>query len=270
MSPDDGLSLCTWNVNSLKVRFEQLKSLLVSQCWDVVCLQETKMTDDRFPYEALRELGYQAFHCGQPTYNGVAVLARLDRFETMALIHDHLPNREDPQQRFLAVRLDTPAVACAYVPNGQTVDSDKYRYKLQWLDNLIAYLKEQRFSEQDFALLGDFNIAPQDCDVHDPALWHEQVLCSSEERRRFAKLLELGFSDAYRVLKPATVQYTWWDYRQLAFQKNRGLRIDHVLLSQSLMQKLNACEIHRQARKAEKASDHAPVSVYIARPKLHQ
>ncbi|MFZ9465676.1 MAG: exodeoxyribonuclease III, partial [Burkholderiaceae bacterium] len=165
MLPDADLSICSWNVNSLKVRFEQLKTLLQTQRWDVICLQETKMTDDRFPYEALRELGYHAFHIGQPTYNGVAILARLDRFQDMKLIQSQLPELDDPQQRFILAQIDDLVIACAYVPNGQAVDSDKFKYKLNWLDKLHHFLSHSDLCRRPFALLGDFNIAPQDIDV---------------------------------------------------------------------------------------------------------
>ena len=264
MSSLESISLCTWNVNSLKVRFEQLKALLASQNWDVVCLQETKMPDDKFPYEAFKEVGYHAFHAGQPTYNGVAILCRMNRFESIELVHAALPDREDPQQRFLMAKLDELYVASAYFPNGQSVESDKYRYKLQWIDDLIQCLVQYGYGQQDFALLGDFNIAPDDADVHDPAQWHEQILCSAEERKRFSRLIALDLSDAFRALHPGERQFTWWDYRQLAFQKNKGLRIDHALISKTLLSRLQSCEILRQIRKSEKASDHAPLVIKLA------
>jgi exodeoxyribonuclease-3 len=265
MLPDADLSICSWNVNSLKVRFEQLKALLQTQRWDVICLQETKMTDDRFPYEALRELGYHAFHTGQPTYNGVAILARLERFQDMKLIQSQLPELDDPQQRFILAQIDDLVIACAYVPNGQAVDSDKFKYKLNWLDKLYGFLSNSNLCRHPFALLGDFNIAPQDIDVHDAELWRNQVLCTSEERIRFQGLLDLGLTDCFRHLEPLSRVYSWWDYRQLAFQKNKGLRIDHILISQSLVPLLTSCEIVRQVRKAEKASDHAPVLARLGR-----
>lgn len=264
MSHSKEVSLCTWNVNSLNVRFEQLKLLLESQQWDVVCLQETKMTDERFPYEAFKELGYHALHAGQPSYNGVAILGRIQRFHSVALVHAALPYREDPQQRFLLAKLDDLYVGNVYVPNGQALESDKYRYKLQWIDDLIQFLAEKGWCTLPFALLGDFNIAPADADVHDPGLWQGKVLCGDEERKRFSRLLELGLQDAFRILHPESAHYTWWDYRQLAFQKNKGLRIDHILVSDALAPRLKACEILRQARKSEKASDHAPVVLTLA------
>jgi exodeoxyribonuclease-3 len=258
--PDEStLSICSWNVNSLKVRFEQVKQRLETQRWDIVCLQETKMTDDRFPYEALETIGYAAFHAGQPTYNGVATLARMDRFKHIEMLQSRLPHGDDPQQRFLLAKFDNLLIANIYVPNGQAVDSDKYRYKLSWLDHLLKFLNDADCCRQPFVLLGDFNIAPHDLDVHDPEGWREQILCSTPERDRFHQLLELGLFDSLRHIDPTTRLYSWWDYRQLAFQKNKGLRIDHILISKAMLARLYACEIDRQARKAEKASDHAPV-----------
>ena len=258
--PDEStLSICSWNVNSLKVRFEQVKQRLETQRWDIVCLQETKTTDDRFPYEAIKAIGYAAFHAGQPTYNGVATLVRMDRFEHMVLIQARLPHGDDPQQRFLLAQFDDLLIANVYVPNGQSVDSEKYGYKLSWLDHLLKFLNDTDCCSRPFVLLGDFNIAPQDLDVHDPEQWRGQVLCSAPERDRFQQLLELGLVDSLRHIDPTTRLYSWWDYRQLAFQKNKGLRIDHILVSQAMLPRLTACEINRQARKAEKASDHAPV-----------
>ena len=259
MRHDEALRICTWNVNSLKVRFDQLKQLLETERWDIVCLQETKMTDDRFPYEAFRAIGYAAFHAGQPSYNGVAILARLERFQQFELIQASLPHGDDHQQRFLLAQIDGLLIANAYVPNGQSVDSEKYHYKLSWLDHLHKFLAETNSCSRSFALLGDFNIAPNDIDVHDPELWRDQVLCTAQERDRFEQLLALGLIDSFRYIDPTNKTYSWWDYRQLAFQKNKGLRIDHILVSKPLATSLAACEIFRQARKADKASDHAPV-----------
>lgn len=258
-----GMKLATWNVNSLKIRLPQLEQLLAAERWDLVCLQETKTTDERFPYERLAQLGYRAQHLGQPTYNGVAVLARTDTVKELRCVQAGLPGFDDPQQRFLLAQADDLLIASAYVPNGQSLDSEKYLYKLHWLEALHRALLERAWAQQPFVVAGDFNIAPEDRDVHDPALWQGQVLCSDPEREAWRRLLSTGLSDAFRLHHASPGHYTWWDYRQLAFPRNRGLRIDHILLGGGLADRSVHCRILRQARKGDKPSDHAPVVVEL-------
>jgi exodeoxyribonuclease-3 len=261
------ISLATWNVNSLKVRLPHLSAWLAAHPVDVVCLQETKCTDERFPLAELTALGYECHISGQPTYNGVAVLVRTAA--GLGPIQDpvrELPGLEDPQRRLLAVTVGGMRVVCAYFPNGQAVDSDKFAYKLRWLQALQAFLAEEATRHPALALLGDFNIAPEDRDVHDPALWAGQILCSEPERDAFARLLGLGLHDAFRRFEQPERAYSWWDYRDLAFRRKRGLRIDHILLSEALAARCIACRIDAAPRALERPSDHAPVIVEISRP----
>jgi len=253
------LSVCTWNVNSLKIRMAQLEQLLEIRKWDLVCLQETKTTDPSFPDARFEQLGYRAIHLGQPGYNGVAILARQDTVSEFRCVQAGLPAFDDPQQRFVVAQADAILIASAYVPNGQSLESEKFVYKLRWLEALHGTVLSAGWAKQPFILAGDFNIAPDDRDVHDPALWEGQVLCSETERDAYRKLLRTGLHDALRLHDAHQGRYSWWEYRQLAFQRNRGLRIDHILLSDALRESCSACEILREARKAEKPSDHAPV-----------
>jgi exodeoxyribonuclease-3 len=255
--------LATWNVNSLKVRLPQLEQLLATERWDLVCLQETKTTNEHFPHERLAQLGYRALHLGQRAYNGVAVLARIETVKELRCVQAGLPEFDDPQQRFLLTQADDLLIASAYVPNGQSLDSEKYRYKLLWLEALHRALLANAWACQPFVLAGDFNIAPEDRDVHDPALWQGQVLCSDPERQAWRRLLNTGLQDAFRLHHANPGQYTWWDYRQLAFPRNRGLRIDHILLGGGLADRSLDCRVLREARKGVKPSDHAPVVVQL-------
>ena len=249
------MKIATWNVNSLKVRLPHLLQWLAENPVDVLCLQETKMTDDKFPLAEIRAAGYHVEFSGQKTYNGVAILSKLP----IADVVKNNPHYDDPQQRLLAGTIDGVRIICAYVPNGQTVDSDKYVYKLAWLAALREWLAEEMRTHAQLAILGDYNIAPDDRDVHDPAEWAGQVLCSDQERAALLALNALGLSDAFRQFEQADKLYSWWDYRQLAFRRNRGLRIDHILLSPTLAARCTACAIDRAPRKWEQPSDHAPV-----------
>jgi len=253
------LKIATWNVNSLKVRLEHLSRWLATEPVDIVCLQETKTSDDSFPVQALQELGYRAHFAGQKTYNGVAILLREGRFAAAQALTTQLPGRDDPQKRLIALEVDGLRVVCAYFPNGQAVGSEKYAYKLDWLQGLHAWLSGELGRYPDLALVGDFNIAPEDRDVHDPALWAGQILCSDAERAAFAGLLGLGLHDAFRRFDQPERSYTWWDYRDLAFRRKQGLRIDHILLSTALAPRCSACEIRVELRRLERPSDHAPV-----------
>jgi exodeoxyribonuclease-3 len=254
------MKLATWNVNSLKVRLPQVLQWLADNPVDVLCLQETKLTDDKFPLAEIEAAGYGAIFTGQKTYNGVAILSK----HAMSEVVRNNPLFEDEQQRIIAATIEGMRVVCAYIPNGQSVDSEKYQYKLKWLNALHDWLAEEIKAHDNLALLGDYNIAPEDCDVHDPVAWQGQVLVSEPERAEFRRLLDLGFKDAFRLFEQPEKMYSWWDYRQMAFRRNMGLRIDHILLSPSLAAKCGACVIDKLPRKWEQPSDHTPVIATLA------
>lgn len=253
------MKLATWNVNSLKVRLPQVLQWLESSPVDVLCLQETKLTDDKFPVAEIEAAGYQVAFTGQKTYNGVAILSRHPITEVVK----NNPLFPDEQQRIISATIEGMRIVCAYVPNGQAVGSDKYDYKLRWLEALIQWLEAEVQQFPSLALLGDYNIAPTDADVHDPAAWQDQVLVSAPERAAFERLCALPLADAFRLFPQAEKLYSWWDYRQMAFRRNRGLRIDHILLSPALVQRCTACEIDKLPRKWEQPSDHTPVIVTL-------
>lgn len=256
------MRIATWNVNSLKIRAPQVLDWLASNPVDVLCLQETKLTDERFPADTFREAGYAALFAGQPTYNGVATLTRLETVGEPQLVANANPRLEDPQKRLLVADVAGLRVICAYFPNGQSVDSDKYRYKLGWIDALRDWIRDDlRGAGHPVILAGDFNIAPEDRDVHDPQAWAGQVLCSEPERERLRELLALGFDDGFRLIEQPPKTYSWWDYRQLAFRRNAGLRIDLILTDRALGPHVRSCSIDREARKREQPSDHAPVTI---------
>jgi exodeoxyribonuclease-3 len=254
------MKIATWNVNSLKVRLPHVLDWLAREQPDALCLQETKTEDGGFPFAALEMAGYRAIHNGQKTYNGVAILART---ELQDVVRD-LPNLDDPQKRVIATTVGGVRLVCAYMPNGQAVGSDKYEYKLKWLAALAAWLREELQRYPQLALLGDFNIAPDDRDVHDPIAWQGQILCSEPERDAFRQLLALGLADAFRLFDQPGKSFSWWDYRMMGFRRNLGLRIDHILLSSSLAKRCSACTIDRAPRKLERPSDHAPVVADLA------
>ncbi len=249
------MKLATWNVNSLKVRLPQVLQWLESSPVDVLCLQETKLTDDKFPVAEIEVAGYQVVFTGQKTYNGVAILSRHPITEVVK----NNPLFPDEQQRIISATIEGMRIVCAYVPNGQAVGSDKYDYKLRWLEALIQWLEAELQRFPSLAVLGDYNIAPADADVHDPAAWQDQVLVSAPERAAFERLCAMPLADAFRLFPQAEKLYSWWDYRQMAFRRNRGLRIDHILLSPALTQRCTACEIDKLPRKWEQPSDHTPV-----------
>jgi len=250
------VKLVTWNVNSIRQRLERLLALLDRHAPDIVCLQETKVVDADFPAEALRAAGYASAFVGQKSYNGVAILSKTEPGEVACGFRD---GGDDLQSRLLAATIANVRVICAYVPNGQAVASEKFAYKLEWLERLHALLEREADPARPLALVGDFNVAPTDADVHDPEAWRGQVLCSEPERAALRRLLEWGLVDAFRARYPDRVAFTWWDYRELGFPKNRGLRIDHVLLTTPLVEKLEDVVIDRDERKGKGASDHAPV-----------
>jgi exodeoxyribonuclease-3 len=253
------MKLATWNVNSLKVRLPHLLDWLSRAAPDVVCLQETKLEDHAFPATDIEAAGYRCAWSGQKTYNGVAILSRTGLEDVSAGI----PGFVDEQKRVLAATVDGVRVVCVYVPNGQSTDSDKYRYKLDWLAALTAWLAGELQRHPDLALLGDYNIAPEDRDVHDPAAWKDQVLCSEPERAAFRALQALGLQDSFRLFEQPERSYSWWDYRMKAFQRKMGLRIDHVLLSAPLAKRCTAARIDVEPRRLERPSDHAPVIAEI-------
>lgn len=249
------MKLACWNVNSLKVRLPQVLQWLADNPVDVLCLQETKLTDDKFPTAEIQAAGYQVEFIGQKTYNGVAILSRHPITEVVK----NNPLFEDEQQRLLTVTIAGMRIICAYIPNGQAPDSDKFEYKLKWLTGLQNWLTEQQKNYPQLALLGDFNIAPEDRDVYDPAAWVGQNLVSEPERAAFQAMLNLPLIDSYRMFEQAAKSFSWWDYRALGFRLNKGMRIDHILLSTELAKRCTGCVIDRVPRKWEQPSDHAPV-----------
>jgi exodeoxyribonuclease-3 len=265
------ITLATWNVNSLKVRLPHLLDWLGAHAIDVVCLQETKLTDDKFPQAELQAAGYRSVFAGQKTYNGIAILMREATTGAPRDVQVNLPAFEDEQKRLLALTFDAAPndplrVVCGYFPNGQAVGSDKYDYKLRWLAALTDWLRSQLAQHQSLALLGDYNIAPEDRDVHDPAAWAGQVLFSEPEKAAFRALVELGLADSFRLFAQPERSYSWWDYRNLAFRRKMGLRIDHILLSAPLAKRCTACTIDVEPRRREQPSDHAPVIATITTP----
>lgn len=247
------MRIATWNVNSLKVRLPHVLDWLAASQADVLCLQETKTEDGQFPLAAINEAGYQAVFSGQKTYNGVAILSKIAPVDVVM----GLPGFADEQKRLIAASIDGVRVVCVYVPNGQSLDSDKYPYKLAWLAALQRWLKEELQRYPKLALLGDYNIAPEDRDVHDPVAWQGNVLVSPPERAAFTALVELGLRDSFRLFEQPEKSYSWWDYRMMGFRRNHGLRIDHILISPAL--NCSACSIDRAPRKLERPSDHTPV-----------
>jgi len=249
------MKIATWNVNSLKVRLPQVLDWLGANQPDALCLQETKTEDAGFPFAELEAAGYRAAHHGQKTYNGVAILYRGEATE---VVRD-IPGFADEQKRVIALTLDGTRIVSVYVPNGQEVGSDKYAYKLAWCAALLDWLRAELARWPRLALLGDFNVAPEDRDVHDPEAWREKILCSTPEREAFRALLALGLRDAFRLFEQPEKSYSWWDYRNMDFRRNRGLRIDHILLSATLAAECRSCVIDKAPRKLERPSDHAPV-----------
>jgi exodeoxyribonuclease III len=245
----------TWNVNSLRVRMPHLIDWLATDPVDVLGLQEIKCLDEQVPREALAAAGWQVVSNGQKTYNGVALLAR----QPIEDVVRDIPGFADEQKRVIAGTVGGVRVVCVYVVNGQAVGSDKYAYKLRWLAALRDYLAQEVLKHPHLVVLGDYNIAPSAEDTHDPAVWEGSILCSEPEREHFRGLLALGFEDCLARCRAPESRFTWWDYRQAAFRRDMGLRIDHVLASAALSARLRACSVHLGPRKLEKPSDHAPV-----------
>ena len=249
------MKLAAWNVNSLNVRLGHVIEWLKTHQPDVLCLQELKMEDAKFPLAAFDDIGYQAVFNGQKTYNGVAIISRARPED----VRKDMVGYDDHQKRVIAATINGVRVVCAYIPNGQTVESEKYQYKLQWLNALQGYMHEAIAEYGDVALLGDYNIAPDDRDVYDPKAWEGQVLCSGPERDAFRALVGLGLSDSFRLFEQADKSYSWWDYRMNGFRRNLGLRIDHILLTSGLAARCITSRIDVEPRKLDRPSDHAPV-----------
>jgi exodeoxyribonuclease III len=249
------MKLATWNVNSLKVRLPHVLDWLAAQQPEALCIQETKLEDVNFPRDAIEEAGYRVAFLGQKTYNGVAILSRQDGRDVI----QNIPEFEDAQKRVIAATIGDVRLVCCYVPNGQAVDSEKYEYKLKWLAALERWLKAELARYPRLAVLGDYNIAPDDRDVHDPVQWAGQILCSDRERAAFQRIVDLGFKDSFRLFEQTDKSFTWWDYRMNGFRRNLGLRIDHILVSNALADGCRSCTVDLAPRKLERPSDHAPV-----------
>ena len=249
------MKLAAWNVNSLKVRLPQLLGWLGEARPDVVCLQELKLEDAKFPRAEIEAAGYQAAFSGQKTYNGVAILAR----GALSDVSAGLPGFADDHKRVIAASVGGVRIVSVYCPNGQAVGSDKYAYKLRWFAALRDYLAAELPRHSELAVAGDFNVAPEDRDVHDPKAWEGQVLVSEAERAALREILGLGLRDAFRLFEQPEKSFSWWDYRMMAFRRNAGLRIDHILVTPALAARCKASSIDKAPRKLERPSDHAPV-----------
>ncbi|PID44594.1 MAG: exodeoxyribonuclease III [Proteobacteria bacterium] len=249
------MKIATWNVNSLRVRLDHVLQWLESAKPDILALQETKMTDEQFPDQAIREAGYEVVFSGQKTYNGIAILSKT---EPKNVLFD-LPQLEDPQRRIIAAQIGDIQVLNLYVVNGSEVGSEKFTYKLDWLEKVTQWTEQQLLNNKKFIILGDFNIAPTARDVHNPKSWHEKILCSTPERNALKKLLNLGFVDSFRLFEQEDEIWSWWDYRSGGLENNKGLRIDLILSSQLLAEQCTSCYVDKAPRTWERPSDHAPV-----------
>lgn len=251
--------LASWNVNSLKVRLPQVLNFLENTQTDVLALQETKVVDAQFPLQDFLSLGYHVTFSGQPTYNGVAIISK----HPITDVVTDLPDFEDSQRRLIAATIEGIRVVNVYVPNGSELTSDKYIYKLSWLEKLNQFIKQELQTHPKLVIMGDFNIAPEDCDVHNPKAWVGSVLVSPKERQALSDLLALGLTDSFRLFEQEEESYSWWDYRAAAFRRNNGLRIDLILVSDALKAQCTTSQIDKEPRKDERPSDHAPVWVVL-------
>jgi exodeoxyribonuclease-3 len=249
------MKIATWNVNSIKVRLPQVLDWLTDAAPDILALQELKVTNENFPAQAIIDAGYRVIYAGQKTYNGVAILSRQPSEEVLT----DIPALEDPQRRILAATIGDTRIINLYVPNGQSLDSPKFSYKLDWLAKVGDFIQQQLTRYAKLVVLGDFNIAPTDRDVHDPAAWEGSVLVSEDERQMFDHWLALGLTDSFRLFDQEERIFSWWDYRNMAFRRNHGLRIDHILVSQALATECRACYIDKTPRRWERPSDHTVV-----------
>lgn len=253
------MKIATWNVNSLRVRLPHLLDWLASAQPDVVGLQELKCVEDQFPFDELKAAGYHAVANGQKTYNGVAILSR----HAIENVSRDMAGFDDEQKRVIAATINGVRVVNVYVVNGQDLGTEKYAYKLRWLEALHGTLRTELASHPKLAVTGDFNIAPSAEDTHDPAIWEGKILCSEPEREALRKLLALGLKDSFRLFPQPPQSFTWWDYRQAGFRRNLGLRIDHVLASTPLASTCTSCVIDTAPRKLERPSDHAPLVAHF-------
>ncbi len=249
------MKIASWNVNSLRVRLEHVLQWLAAEQPDVLVLQEIKMTDEQFPVEDIETAGYHVVYSGQKTYNGVAIISK---FPIEEVVKD-IPKLDDPQRRILAATIGGVRVLNLYVVNGSEVGSEKFAYKLDWLEKVTDWVEQEKKTHHQFIILGDFNIAPTDRDVHNPKSWHERILCSTPERNALQKILDLGFVDSFRLFEQKDEIWSWWDYRSGGFQNNKGLRIDLILSSTLLSEQCTACFVDSEPRGWERPSDHAPV-----------
>ncbi|GAB4061007.1 exodeoxyribonuclease III [Uliginosibacterium sediminicola] len=252
------MKIATWNVNSLKVRLPHLLDWLATTQTDVVCLQELKCEDKAFPLAEIEAAGYHAVFNGQKTYNGVAIISRSEATDVVR----NIPDFADEQRRIIAATVDGVRVVCGYFPNGQAVGSEKFAYKLQWLEALTTWLRSELAQHAQLVLAGDYNIAPEDRDA--TVEWQDEIHVSVPEREAFRALLALGLTDAFRMFEQGDKLYSWWDYRMMAFRRNIGLRIDHLLVSDALRARVTGCLIDKAPRKLERPSDHAPVVLSLA------
>lgn len=253
------LKVASWNVNSLKIRLDQVLNWLETTQTDILALQETKVTDEQFPHAAFKEKGYHIVFSGQPSYNGVAIISK---YPVADIVMD-IPNLIDPQRRILAATVAGIRIINLYVPNGSALDSDKFIYKCNWLEKVTAFITHELAIHEKLIVLGDFNIAPEDSDVHDPVLWEGSVHVSPQERAALSGILQAGLRDSFRQFPQEEQTFSWWDYRAAAFRRNHGLRIDLVLLSNALQSICRGSHIDKEARKTERPSDHAPVWVEL-------
>jgi exodeoxyribonuclease III len=254
------ITIATWNVNSIRARLEHLTRWLQEAAPDVVGIQETKVQDPDFPHAEFAALGYHVLFSGQKSYNGVAILSK----QAATLLATDLPGIDDPQRRVLAAKVAGITLLNLYVPNGSAVGAEKYAYKLAWLDALGDWVTQLIANGEPLMLVGDFNIAPDDRDVHDPDAWRDKILCSDAERQRLQRLIDLGLCDVFRRFEQPPAAFSWWDYRAGGFRRNEGLRIDLVLASTALAARCEACDIDLAPRRWDKPSDHAPVVVRVA------
>jgi len=255
MSNTDSFTIASWNVNSLNVRLPHVLQWLESSQVDVLGLQETKMTDEKFPADDIRQAGYQVAFSGQPTYNGVALLSKTPAQD---IITDP-PNVTDQHRRIIAGTVGNIRVINLYVVNGKAVGDEKYDYKLDWLKRVNDWIEQETKQHEDVVVMGDFNIAPAAADIHDPEAWQDQILCSVPERDALQRLLDMGYVDTFRQFEQEAETYSWWDYRQAAFRRNMGLRIDLVLASTVLAKRCTSSIVDKEPRRWERPSDHAPV-----------
>lgn len=245
-----------WNVNSVNSRLERTIALLARHQPDVLCLQELKCTEDKFPFEAFKAVGYDSYIYGQKTYNGVALLSKHPVTDLRLGFDDGVM---DEDRRLISGTIQGVRFICGYIPNGKAVGHERYYYKLNWLARLRRHLDTFYRKDDNLVVVGDFNIAPDDRDVHDPSLWREQILCSTRERDMLEDFRLFGMYDCFRERYPNKIEFSWWDYRNLGFQKNLGLRIDLIFATEPMMKRLKEISIDRDERKGEKPSDHAPV-----------